>query len=52
MLDRNLSSAMAGDMTAQEALDQTAEVWEQITDRLDRDEQLRLYREAIGYQGG
>lgn len=52
VLDRNLSSAMAGDMTAQEALDQTAEVWEQITDRLDRDEQLRLYREAIGYQGG
>ena len=49
VLDRNLSSAMAGEMSAQEALDQTAEVWEQVTDRLGRDEQLRLYREAIGY---
>ena len=51
LLDKNLSSAMAGEMSAQEALDATAESWEAVTDRLGRDEQLRLYREAIGYDG-
>ncbi|MEQ8968599.1 MAG: extracellular solute-binding protein [Azospirillaceae bacterium] len=50
-LDKNLSAAMAGDMTAQEALETTAEAWQATTDRLGRDEQLQLYREAIGYEG-
>ncbi len=48
-LDKNLSAAMAGQMTAQEALDRTAQAWEQITDRLGRDAQLKAYQEAIGY---
>ena len=51
LLDKNLSSAMAGEMSAQEALDATAQSWEAVTDRLGRDDQLRLYREAIGYGG-
>jgi multiple sugar transport system substrate-binding protein len=42
---------MAGDMTAQEALDATAASWEQVTDRIGRDSQLRDYQEAIGYKG-
>ncbi len=51
ILDKNLSATMAGDMTAQEALDATAATWEEITDRLGRDEQMRLYHDAIGYDG-
>jgi multiple sugar transport system substrate-binding protein len=51
ILDKNLSATMAGQFTAQEALDATAEAWEAVTDRLGRDEQLRLYQEAIGYEG-
>ena len=51
ILDKNLSATMAGDMTAQEALDSTAATWEEITNRLGRDEQMRLYHDAIGYEG-
>jgi len=48
-LDRNLSEAMIGRMTPKEALDRCAKDWNAITDRLGRKEQLKLYREAIGY---
>ncbi len=51
ILDKNLSASMAGDMTAQEALDATAASWEQITDRIGRDSQLEDYQAAIGYEG-
>ncbi|MEE8270285.1 MAG: extracellular solute-binding protein [Alphaproteobacteria bacterium] len=51
ILDKNLSASMAGEFSAQEALDFTAATWEEITERLGRDEQLRLYHEAIGYGG-
>ena len=49
-LDRNLSEAMIGRMTAKEALDRCARDWKQITNRLGKDEQLKFYRESIGYQ--
>lgn len=49
-LDQNLSAAMAGTLTPQQALDRTAQEWTEIVNRLGRDEQLRLYQEAIGYQ--
>lgn len=51
ILDKNLSAAMAGEFSAQEALDLTAEAWEQVTDRIGRDSQLRDYQAAIGYEG-
>jgi multiple sugar transport system substrate-binding protein len=51
IMDKNLSSAMSGQLTAQRALDATADAWKQITARLGQDEQLRLYRSAIGYGG-
>ena len=47
----NLSSAMSGAKTPQQALDDTAAAWEQVTDRLGRDKQLKAYQEAIGWQG-
>lgn len=49
IMDKNLSTAMSGGLTAQEALDNTAETWEEITDRMGRDAQLEAYRTAIGY---
>jgi len=51
ILDKNLSATMAGEFTAQEALDATATAWDQVTDRLGREEQLQNYQEAIGYKG-
>jgi multiple sugar transport system substrate-binding protein len=50
IMDKNLSAAMAGGKTAQQALDDTAAAWEQITDRLGRDKILQQYQEAIGYK--
>jgi multiple sugar transport system substrate-binding protein len=50
ILDKNLSAAMSGSSTAQEALDATATSWEQVTDRIGRDKQLADYQAAIGYQ--
>ncbi len=49
-LDRNLSEAMIGRMTPKEALDRCAKDWKQTTDRLGKEEQLKFYRESIGYQ--
>ena len=51
ILDKNLSATMAGEFAAKQALDATAAAWEEVTDRLGRDEQLRLYQDAIGYDG-
>ena len=49
ILDKNLSAAMSGGKTAQQALDETAASWEQVTDRIGRDKQLADYQAAIGY---
>jgi multiple sugar transport system substrate-binding protein len=51
IMDKNLSAAMAGTLTAQQALDDTAAAWEEITDRLGRDKILQQYQEAIGFEG-
>jgi multiple sugar transport system substrate-binding protein len=51
ILDKNLSAAMSGGISAKEALDNTAQTWEQITDRIGRDSQLKDYQAAIGYEG-
>jgi multiple sugar transport system substrate-binding protein len=49
IMDKNLSAAMAGEKTAQQALDDTAAAWQEITDRLGRDAILAQYQAAIGY---
>ncbi|MCB1968860.1 MAG: extracellular solute-binding protein [Geminicoccaceae bacterium] len=51
ILDKNLSAAMSGDKSAQQALDDTATAWEAVTERIGRDNQLRDYQAAIGYEG-
>ncbi|MDZ4768292.1 MAG: extracellular solute-binding protein [Chloroflexota bacterium] len=48
-LDVRLSEAMTGQSTAQEALDATANDWNDVTDGLDRDSQLEIYQNAIGF---
>lgn len=51
ILDKNLSATMSGEKTAQDALDETAASWEAVTDRIGRDNQLRDYQAAIGFEG-
>lgn len=49
ILDKNLSAAMGGSLSAKAALDNTAKAWEAVTERLGRDKQLEYYQAAIGY---
>lgn len=50
-LDIHLSEALSGQVSAQEALDRVASDWDEITDRLGRNTQIKSYQEAIGYRG-
>jgi len=51
ILDKNLSAVMSGSKKAQQGLDDTAASWEQVTERIGRDKQLKDYQAAIGYKG-
>jgi len=48
-LDAEIARAVAGEISAQEALDNTAALWDDITDRLGRDAQLAQYKAAVGF---
>ena len=48
-LDVEVSRAVAGEISPQEALDNVAEQWNAITDRLGRELQLEQYRNAVGW---
>lgn len=48
ILEIELSKALAGDVTPQEALDTVAEGWNQLTDDFGRDNQLAAYRASMG----
>ena len=50
ILDKNLSATMSGSKNAQQALDDTATSWQQVTDRIGRDKQLADYQAAIGFK--
>ena len=50
-LDAEIARALAGEISAQEALDNVAALWDAITDRLGRDTQLEQYKAAVGYMG-
>ncbi len=43
-----VSAALAKQASPQAALDDAAKKWEQITDRIGREQQLKYYRESIG----
>ena len=51
-LDSEIAAAMGGPQDPAEALGDVAAGWERITDRLGRERQLELYRQAIGYRPG
>ncbi len=50
-LDVAVSRAVAGEVSPQEALDELAAQWNEITDRLGRESQLDQYRAAVGWTG-
>lgn len=47
-LDTQLAQAVAGQVSSKDALDAVAKQWDQITDRLGRDQQKKLYRQMLG----
>ena len=48
MLDRELARYLAGEVTAEEALQNVHDGWEEITEEFGRDEQLELYKASLG----
>ncbi len=46
--EEEVALAVAGQKSAQEALDAAAAKWEEITDRNDRESQIALYKAALG----
>ncbi len=46
-LDLHVNKALAGQETPQAALDAVAKEWEEITDKLGRDQQIELWRKAL-----
>jgi multiple sugar transport system substrate-binding protein len=51
VLDVEISRALANEISSQEAMDNVAKAWNEITDRLGREEQLAQYKNAVGYAG-
>jgi multiple sugar transport system substrate-binding protein len=50
VLDKAVSQFIAGELTAQEAMDQITAGWNEITDREGRDKQLAAYTASLGVQ--
>lgn len=50
VLDVEISRALADEISPQEALDNVAAGWDEITERLGRDSQLEQYKSAVGYE--
>ena len=48
VLDRELARYLAGEITAEEALQNVHDGWEEITEEFGRDEQLELYKASLG----
>ncbi len=46
-LDLHVNKALAGQETAQQALDAVATEWDQITDKLGRDKQVEFWKAAL-----
>jgi multiple sugar transport system substrate-binding protein len=48
VLDRELARYLAGEVTAEEALQNVHDGWEEITEEFGRDEQLQMYKASLG----
>mgnify|MGYP007112103120 FL=1 len=44
-----IDRAYTGQVNAREALNRTARDWEDVTNRIGREDQIKSYQEAIGY---
>jgi multiple sugar transport system substrate-binding protein len=49
-LDAGIARVFSGEFTAQKALDEVASQWEDITNELGRDKQLKSYRGSLGLE--
>ncbi|MBN1296507.1 extracellular solute-binding protein [bacterium] len=49
-LDVGIARALAGEISAKQALDEVAARWDEITNELGRESQLKYYRDSIGVQ--
>lgn len=49
-LDAGIAKAITGEADPQAALDEVAATWDAITDRLGRENQLKLYKESLGIE--
>ncbi len=47
-LDAAIARVFAGELSAKQALDGVAKQWEEITDEIGRDKQLKYYRDSLG----
>ncbi|MEH6726341.1 MAG: ABC transporter substrate-binding protein, partial [Hyphomicrobiales bacterium] len=50
ILEIELSKALAGDVTPQEALDTVAAGWDELTEEFGRESQLEAYRASMGLE--
>lgn len=50
ILDTRLAQAMTDQSAPQEALDLVAQEWEDVTNDLNREDQIQIYQAAIGYE--
>ena len=48
VLDQAVSQFLAGELTREECMQQIYDGWEELTDELDREEQLAAYRATLG----
>ena len=48
ILDKALTKFLAGKITRQETMQQIEQEWEQTTDRVGRESQLKAYRSSLG----
>ncbi len=49
-LDAGIAKAITGEADAQTALNEVAATWDVITDRLGRENQLKLYKQSMGIE--
>jgi multiple sugar transport system substrate-binding protein len=50
VLDTAVSQYIAGELTAEETMQQITDGWNQITDQVGRDAQLKAYQDSLGVQ--
>jgi len=50
VLDTAVSQYIAGELTVEETMTQITDGWNQITDQVGRDAQLKAYQDSLGVQ--